>query len=132
MSMTSQRTSLASCSNVPVPASVTTNLRTHRTVEELPSSVRSVHSWEQFRVTADCGSCSRHRKVKQLTSNRKPHCDRENMPRWSPDGSRLVYSRQADDSGQSTTTAVFVIDANGRTERASPSRRWSPETRLVR
>jgi Tol biopolymer transport system component len=57
------------------------------------------------------------RKVKQITANRKPPCDREYMPRWAPDGSQLVYWRQPDESGQSTTTAVFVIDANGRAER---------------
>ena len=69
---------------------------------------------------SDCGLWIGDRatkKVKQLTSNRKPPCDREYMPRWAPDGSQLVYWRQPDESGQSTTTAVFVIGANGGAER---------------
>ena len=65
---------------------------------------------------SDCGLWIGDRatkKVKQLTSNKKPPCDRENMPRWAPDGSQLVYWRQLDKS----TTAVFVIGANGGAER---------------
>jgi len=71
-------------------------------------------------VPSDCGlwiGVRATKKVKQLTSNQKPPCDREYMPRWAPDGSQLVYWRQPDESGQSTTTAVYVIDANGGTER---------------
>jgi Tol biopolymer transport system component len=71
-------------------------------------------------VPKDCGLWIGDRatkKVKQVTSNSKPPCDREYMPRWAPDGSRLVYWRQPDESGQTTTTAVYVIDANGRHER---------------
>jgi Tol biopolymer transport system component len=41
--------------NVPVPALVTTNPRTHQTVKGLSSSERSVHSREAFPATAGCG-----------------------------------------------------------------------------
>ena len=37
----------------------------------------------------------------------------EVMPRWSPDGKRLTYSREPHDSGQPSIMAVFVINANG-------------------
>ena len=53
--------------------------------------------------------------VTQLTGN--PGCDREYLPRWSPDGSRLTYWRLHEDEGGNVMTAVFVIDADGTNER---------------
>ncbi|HZG69699.1 MAG TPA: hypothetical protein VEZ12_23400, partial [Herpetosiphonaceae bacterium] len=55
--------------------------------------------------------------VTQITSNTKPRCDREYFPRWSPDGSQLTYWRDPYEHGQSTGTAVFVINADGSDER---------------
>jgi hypothetical protein len=56
MSMTSPKASLASFLNVPIPASVTTNLRTRQTAGRLPLSARSAHSSEKFPTIVDCGS----------------------------------------------------------------------------
>jgi Tol biopolymer transport system component len=50
-------------------------------------------------------------EVTQITSNTEPPCDREYLPRWSPDGSQLTYWR-----GLPTGTAVFVINADGTNE----------------
>lgn len=47
-------------------------------------------------------------EVTQITSNTEPPCDRENSPRWSPDGSRLTYWR-----GLPTGIATFVINTDG-------------------
>ena len=55
-------------------------------------------------------------EVRQLTSN--PGCDREYLPRWSPDGTQLTYMRiQSTEAAGTTGTAVFVIDADGTDER---------------
>ena len=56
-------------------------------------------------------------EVKQVTSNPNPPCDREYIPRWSPDGSQLVYTRDPYENGKPTGTAVYVINANGSNER---------------
>jgi Tol biopolymer transport system component len=47
-------------------------------------------------------------KARRLTNNHS--CDRETMPRWSPDGTRLTYFRERSDpaTGQ-LDTAVFVL-----------------------
>lgn len=70
-------------------------------------------------VPSDCGLWIGNPaagKTKQLTSN--VACDREYFPRWSPDGSQLTYWRWREDgAGQTTGTAVFVIDADGANER---------------
>ena len=51
----------------------------------------------------------------QITSN--PACNREYNPRWSPDGTQLVYWRDPYENGQPTGTAVYVINADGTDER---------------
>jgi Tol biopolymer transport system component len=55
--------------------------------------------------------------VTQITSNTDPPCDREYIPRWSPDGSQLTYWRDPYANGHPTGTAVFVINADGSNER---------------
>ena len=55
-------------------------------------------------------------EVSQITSNTDPPCDREYMPRWSPDGTRLTYWRDPYKNGQPTGTAVFVMNADGTNE----------------
>jgi Tol biopolymer transport system component len=54
-------------------------------------------------------------EAKQITSN--PACNREYNPRWSPDGTQLVYWRNPYENGQSTGTAVYVINADGTNQR---------------
>jgi Tol biopolymer transport system component len=39
------------------------------------------------------------------------------MPRWAPDGSRLTYWRQPHESGEPAVTAVFIINADGKSDR---------------
>jgi Tol biopolymer transport system component len=56
-------------------------------------------------------------EVTQLTSNTDPPCDREYGPRWSPDGTQLVYWRDPYENGKPTGTAVYVINADGSGER---------------
>lgn len=56
-------------------------------------------------------------EVKQITSNTDPPCDGENNPRWSPDGTQLVYWRNPYANGQPTGTAVYVINLDGSEER---------------
>jgi Tol biopolymer transport system component len=56
-------------------------------------------------------------EVQQITSNTDPHCDRENSPRWSPDGTQLVYWRDPYAAGEPTGTAVYLINADGTNER---------------
>ncbi len=53
--------------------------------------------------------------VDQITSN--PECDREYRPRWSPDGTQLVYWRNPYDNGRPAGTAVYIINADGTNER---------------
>jgi Tol biopolymer transport system component len=71
-------------------------------------------------------------EVSQLTSNAR--CDREYFPRWSPDGSQLVYWRWREDGDETTGLAIFVMDADGSNVRqvtdwedmaAEPD--WSPD-----
>lgn len=73
-------------------------------------------------------------EVRQITSNTRPPCDREYLPRWAPDASRLVYWRDPYKDGQPTGTAVFVIDADGTNERRLTDPKmfagepdWSPD-----
>jgi Tol biopolymer transport system component len=56
-------------------------------------------------------------EVRQITSNTNPPCDREYFPRWSPDGSQLVYTRDPYKNDQPMGTAVYVINADGSGER---------------
>ena len=62
---------------------------------------------------SDCslwiGELASH-NVQQLTKNGS--CDRETMPRWSPDGTRLTYYRELYDQQSDTVlaTAVFILD----------------------
>jgi Tol biopolymer transport system component len=77
-------------------------------------------------------------QVRQITSNTKPRCDREYMPRWAPDGSRLTYWRQPPEGGEPTATAVFIINADGRKDRrlTKPSLvagepDWSPDGKWI-
>jgi Tol biopolymer transport system component len=68
-------------------------------------------------LPTDCGLWIGDRatgRVQQVTSNTKPPCNREVMPRWSPDGKRLTYFREPHESGQPSITAVFVINADGK------------------
>jgi Tol biopolymer transport system component len=51
--------------------------------------------------------------VTQITSNTDPPCDREYMPRWSPDGTQLTYWRDPYANGEPTGTAVYVMNADG-------------------
>ena len=50
------------------------------------------------------------REVEQITANEG--CDREFVPRWSPDGTQIAYTRWNGSDG----TAIFVIDAEGGAE----------------
>ena len=56
-------------------------------------------------------------KVRPVTSNADPQCEREYNPRWSPDGTQLTYWRQPSMDGTATVTAVFVVNADGTDER---------------
>ncbi|MDX1436403.1 MAG: hypothetical protein R3335_06315, partial [Anaerolineales bacterium] len=55
-------------------------------------------------------------EVRQITSNSDPPCDREYSLRWSPDGSKFVYTRDPYENGQPTGTAVYVLNADGTAE----------------
>jgi len=76
-------------------------------------------------VPSDCGiwiGNVRTHRAKPVTHNAL--CWREYHPRWSPDGKHLVYWRwNEDDAGNTTGTALFVIDADGSHERRLT--RWS-------
>ena len=88
-------------------------------------------------VPADCGLATQELatgEISRLTSNTEPPCDREYGPRWSPDGSQIVYSRDPYEAGQPQGTSVYVIDADGTNERrlTDPSlpmgeAAWSPD-----
>jgi Tol biopolymer transport system component len=76
--------------------------------------------------------------VRRLTDNSS--CDREIMPRWSPDGSRLTYYREQFDptTFEVTATAVFVLRiATGQETRitawadAFGEPDWSPDGRSI-
>lgn len=55
-------------------------------------------------------------KIERVTSNAA--CDRENFPRWSPDGAKLTYWRWREKPvGSTSGTAVFVMNADGTGER---------------
>ena len=56
-------------------------------------------------------------EVKQITSNTNPPCDREYLPRWSPDSAQLVYTRSPYENGKPIGTAVYAINADGSGER---------------
>jgi TolB protein len=89
---------------------------------------------------SDCGLWIGDRatgKVRQVTSNTKPACDREYNPRWSPDGTQFVYWRQPD-GGKRADTSVYVMDADGTGERrlTDPALEageadWSPDGRWI-
>lgn len=67
---------------------------------------------------SDCGLWVGDRdtgRVRQLTSNTE-QCDREYYPRWSPDGKQLTYHKEIPTATGSVTTAVFVVDADGKRE----------------
>jgi Tol biopolymer transport system component len=77
-------------------------------------------------------------EVRQVTSNTHPPCDREILPRWSPDGRRLTYWRELAKGGSLVGTSLYVIDADGAHERrltepsmfaAEPD--WSPDGRWI-
>lgn len=76
-------------------------------------------------------------RVTRLTENRRPPCDREYNPRWSPDGSQLVYWKQPYGDAP-RGTAVFVIDADGTGEKRLTDPKmdageadWSPDGRSI-
>jgi Tol biopolymer transport system component len=52
-------------------------------------------------------------EVRQVTSNTDPPCDRELLPRWSPDGRRLTYWRASPSKDGSLVSSVYVMDADG-------------------
>jgi Tol biopolymer transport system component len=56
-------------------------------------------------------------EVTQITSNTHPACDGEYTPRWSPDGTQLLYWRDPYENGKPIGTAVYVIQADGSSER---------------
>jgi Tol biopolymer transport system component len=90
-------------------------------------------------VPSDCGlwiGDINTGKVKQITSNKE--CDREYNPRWSPDGSQLVYWRDPYSGGQPTGTSIYVINVDGSHERqlTKPSSftgeaDWSPDGQWI-
>ncbi len=55
--------------------------------------------------------------VTQITHNPGTGCDREYLPRWSPDGTQLVYTRDAYANGAPLGTAVYLLNADGSGER---------------
>ena len=71
--------------------------------------------------------------VREVTSNAR--CDREYFPRWSPDGTTIIYTRgQYDDNGIATGTAIYTISVDGGEQRQltdyttfSGSPDWSPD-----
>jgi Tol biopolymer transport system component len=76
--------------------------------------------------------------VHQVTTNTHPPCDREILPRWSPDGRRLTYWRELAEKGSLVGTSVYVLDADGSHARrltkpsmfaAEPD--WSPDGRWI-
>ena len=88
-------------------------------------------------VPADCGLATQvlaTGEISRLTSNTEPPCDREYGPRWSPDGSQIVYTRDPYEAGRPQGTSVYVVDADGTNERrlTDPSlpmgeAAWSPD-----
>lgn len=91
---------------------------------------------------ADCGLWIlelRTKKVRQLTSH--PKCqDREAYPRWSPDGSTLVFLRDsyAESYAGIRANAIFTMSADGGEQRqltawkvTAGSPDWSPDGRLI-
>ncbi len=52
-------------------------------------------------------------EVTRLTSNTNPPCDREYSPRFSPDGTQIVYWRDPYSNGKPTGTSVWVMNADG-------------------
>ncbi len=94
-------------------------------------------------VPADCGLWifdRRTAKLTRLTSH--PKCqDREAYPRWSPDGSTLVFFRDINDRqgpGVTATQAIFTMKANGGKQRqltplklVAGNPDWSPNGRLI-
>ena len=73
------------------------------------------------------------KRIRRLTNNHS--CDREIMPRWSPDGTRLTYFRERyDPATDETDTAVFALRIATRQETRLTSWAddfgepdWSPE-----
>jgi len=75
-------------------------------------------------------------EVTQITSN--PACDREYLPRWSPDGKQIVYTRDPFEDGKPTGTAVHIINADGSGERRltdpvdnAGEADWSPDEEWI-
>jgi len=69
---------------------------------------------------SDCGIWLGDRqtgRVRRLTSNTQPPCDREYFVRWSPDGKRLAYQRELALPNGGLTTAVFTLATDGTGER---------------
>jgi hypothetical protein len=110
MSMTSPKVSLASFLNVPIPASVTTNLRTRQTAGRLPLSARSAHSSEKS-------------GMEPLTRFEGSEM-RATQPRYTRDGKWILFTRLA-----STRTAPGsrARQAN----RVSMGAIWIREPRLL-
>lgn len=92
-------------------------------------------------VPTDCGlwiGDVATRKVRQITSNTHPACDREYFPTWSPDGARLAYWRDPYDAGKPSGTGAFVINVDGTNEvrlsdPATPAGDpdWSPDGQWI-
>lgn len=70
-------------------------------------------------VPSDCGiwlGDIETGEVTQITSNTDPPCSREYFPRWSPDGTQLTYTHTFYENGQTSATAVYVVNADGSSE----------------
>ena len=101
-----------------------------------------VHSYAMNAdVPSDCGlwiGDVASGEVKQITSNSNPPCDREYFPRWSPDGTQIVYMRDPFENGSPTGTSVYIINADGTNERQitdpvtfGGTADWSPDGQWI-
>lgn len=96
---------------------------------------------EELNAPGDCSlwiGDVRTGALRRVTTHLASCNDREYMPRWSPDGKRLVYWLWREDASGTTGTAVGVVDADGRKARrltdwnlfaGEPD--WSPDGKWI-